>query len=131
MSSLTPGELEVMRVLWEHNALTPAEIQNELPDAIQNAALRFRLRVLLDKGHVAREKVGRAYRYRAITPRRGALSGMIRQMSRVFAGGSVAGLVAQLMEAKELTPDEVEELRRLAQEQTQDSAPEPSDDEEA
>ena len=63
----TPGELEVMQVLWRHGPLKPGEIQRRFPRPIRNAALRSVLLVLLEKGHVTRDKEGRAYRYEART----------------------------------------------------------------
>ena len=71
MNSFTPGELEIMQVLWEFGSLKPAEIQANFPRTIRNAALRSALLVLMEKGHIERKKVGKAYYYSAITPSRG------------------------------------------------------------
>jgi hypothetical protein len=54
MSKLTAGELEVIKVLWEHGELSPPQLQERFPRPIKNAALRFQLRVLLLHGR--REK---------------------------------------------------------------------------
>ena len=40
MAHFTAGEMEVMRILWEHGELKPAEIQTHFPRPIKNAALR-------------------------------------------------------------------------------------------
>lgn len=114
MATLTPGEIEVMQILWEHGELNPTEIQEEFPRSIKNAALRFQLRVLLGKKHVTRRKVGRSYYYRATEARRGALRKMSRKMADFFTQGSVAGLIAELMQSEKLTADEIAELQRIA-----------------
>ncbi|GAF81973.1 unnamed protein product [marine sediment metagenome] len=114
MASLTAGELDVMRILWDRGKLKPAEIQQLYPRPIKNAAVRFQLRVLLEKGHVSRRKVGKAYYYAAVTRRDGALRKMARRMADAFSGGSTAGLIAELIKSEKLTADEIRELKRIA-----------------
>ena len=115
MSDLTAGELEVMQVLWQHSELKPARIQEKFPRPIRNAALRFQLRVLLEKNHVARRRFGKAYYYRAVTPRQGALQKMARRMSDVFCQGSAVGLIAELIKNEKLSPKQIRELQDFAQ----------------
>ena len=52
MPPLTPGELKVMRLLWEHGEMKPADLQGRFPEPIKNPALRFYLTTLVEKGHV-------------------------------------------------------------------------------
>lgn len=114
MSEFSKGELEVMQTLWEYGEMKPAEIQDRFPREIKNAALRFQLRILLDKGHVTRRKVGKAYYYKAKTPRRGAFRRMAGAMADAFTKGSTRGLIAELIQSEKLTPKEIEELKRIA-----------------
>jgi len=118
MSSLTENELEVMNILWRHGELKPAEMQDHYPRPIQNAALRFQLKVLLEKKHITRRKVGKAYYYRAATLRDGVLRKMIRRLSEVFSQGSTMGLIAELIQQEKLSPEEIRKLQKLAQTQT-------------
>ena len=46
----TQCELEVMQILWGHGELKPVEIQERYSRPIKNAAVRFQLKVLLEKG---------------------------------------------------------------------------------
>ena len=69
MSRFTAGELRVMQLLWDHGELKPAELQQRYPEPIKNPALRSYLAILVEKGHVNRRKVGKAYLYKAKTPR--------------------------------------------------------------
>lgn len=121
MSKFTPSELEVMQVLWEHGSLKPAEIQEKYPRAIRNAALRSLLLVLLEKGHVTRQLKGKAYYYKAKTPKQSSFKKMARQMANVFCGGSSAALIAQLIRAEELTPEDVRELQEIANQKIEES----------
>ncbi len=54
MPRFTKGELEIMRILWQHGELKPAEIQERFPWKIKNPSLRSYLTILVEKGHVLR-----------------------------------------------------------------------------
>lgn len=114
MSRFTPGELEVMEVLWQESPLKPAEIEARLPRPIGNAALRSVLRVLLEKGHVKREKRGKAYFYRPTRPARASFRQMARRLADVFCNGSTFDLVAQLIKTEKLSPEEIRKLQDIA-----------------
>ncbi len=114
MSKFTKSELEVMQVLWEHGSLKPAEIQEKFPRAIKNSALRSLLSVLLDKGSVTREMIGKAYYYKAKTPQQSTLKRMTKQMANIFSGGSTAALIAQLIKIEALSEEDIRELQTIA-----------------
>ena len=50
MPRFTPGELKVMRLLWEHGELKPSELQDRFPEPIKNPALRSYLTTLAREG---------------------------------------------------------------------------------
>lgn len=103
-------------ILWDHGALKPADIQERFAWPIENATLRSVLLLLVDKGYAARRKDGKAFFYRAKASRRGLFTSMTQRMAHVFTGGSAAGLIAQLIQQEKLSPEEIEELRRVADE---------------
>ena len=72
MPRFTPGELKVMRLLWEHGEMKPADLQGRFPEPIKNPALRSYLTTLVEKGHVTRRRVGKAYHYKPATRPRSA-----------------------------------------------------------
>ena len=114
MSRFTPGELEVMQVLWKHGPLKPVDIQSQMQRPIRNAALRSVLRVLLAKGQVTRRKIGKAYHYRPKRSERTAFRRMVRQLADVFCSGSTADLIAQLIKTEKLSEEDIRELQRTA-----------------
>ncbi len=116
MSSFTAGELEIMRILWDHGEQKPSEIQDWYPRPIKNAALRFQLKILLEKGHIVRRKIGKAYYYRAVTPRKGAFKKMVRRVAEIYCQGSTVGLIAELIKTEKLSEAEIRELKQLAEE---------------
>ena len=119
MEDLNQNELEALRVLWEHGPLKPAEIEAHFAWPIENATLRSVLRNLVNEGHLTRRKEGRAFIYRAKASRATMLGRMARRMAQVFAGGSSAELIAQLVKTEKLSPQEIEELRKIAGDETE------------
>ncbi|TWU03070.1 Penicillinase repressor [Symmachiella macrocystis] len=117
MPQLKESELEVLRILWEQGPQKPAEIQEQFAWIIENGTLRSVLRGLVESGHATREKQGKAYFYRASASKRNMLSKMFRRMADVFTGGSPAELITQLVQAEKLSPDEIEQLRQIAQDE--------------
>lgn len=123
MSSFTSTELEVMKILWDHGELKPSEIQERYCRPIKNAALRFQLKVLLEKGHITRTKVGKAYYYKALTPRKSSLRTMVQRMAGVYSKGSTAGFIAELIKSEKLSSEELQELKKLAENRSLQESP--------
>lgn len=118
MARFTPGELEVMQVLWRECPLKPAEIEARLKRPIGNAALRSVLRVLIEKGHVKRSRKGKAYYYRPARPAQASFRQMARRLADVFFGGSSFDLIAGLIESEKLTEDDIRRLQEIARSQS-------------
>jgi BlaI family transcriptional regulator, penicillinase repressor len=116
MPRFTPGELKVMRLLWEHGELKPSELQDRFPEPIKNPALRSYLTTLLQKGHVARRRVGKAFYYKAVTRLRSAFQTMIGELADAYCGGSVRALVMNIIKSERLSEAELLRLKRLADE---------------
>lgn len=110
----TPGELCVMRLLWEHGELKPSEMQRLYPETIKNPALRSYLTILLEKGHITRRKVGKAYLYKAATRQHSAFRSTLRELIDAYCEGSTRALLLNLIRSEKLSEAELVELRRLA-----------------
>lgn len=121
MPRFTPGELEVMRLLWEHGEMKPADIQRRFPMEIKNPALRSHLTILLGKGHVTRRKVGKAYFYKPTTRRQNAFRTTLRELVDTYCGGSVRSLVLNLIQNEKLTAEELREIEKLARGESPDA----------
>ena len=114
MPPFTPGELKVMRLLWEHGEMKPADLQERFLEPIKNPALRFYLTTLVEKGHVTRRKIGKAYFYKAATRPRSAFRSMLAEFVDAHCGGSIQTLVLNIIKAEKLSEDDLLELKRLA-----------------
>lgn len=118
MARFTAGEMEVMRILWEHGELKPAEIQQHFLRPIKNAALRSYLTILVEKGHLVRRVKGKAFYYRPKTKRESTFRSMLRDLVDTFCGGSSEALLCHLLAKEELSQEELLELQRMAREQS-------------
>ncbi len=123
MKTFTPGELEIMQVLWQHGSLKPAEILEHLDRPLTNPALRSVLRVLMEKGHVTRQKKGKAYYYRTKSSAPNAFKKMSSRLADIFCGGSSFELIAQLIKTEQLSEEDVRQLQELAEEKVADTTP--------
>lgn len=116
MSTFTPGELNIMRLLWEHGELKPSDLQRLYPEQIKNPALRSYLTILLKKGHVVRRKVGKAFVYRATTRQQLAYRSKLRELVDAFCNGSTQSLLMNLIRSESLSEAELVKLKQLADE---------------
>lgn len=121
MASLNRNEMEAMRILWLGEPLKPSQIQEQFTWKIENATLRSALALLVDKGLATREKQGKAFYYRAKGSQHGMLSNMARRLAQIFTGGSTIDLIAQLIRNEQLSRQEIDELRCIAEEKGSES----------
>lgn len=116
-------ELDVMGVLWEIGSGTVAEVRERLPVALAYTTVLTILRNLEAKGFLHREAEGKAHRYFPSvargTARRSALNRLIDKLFH----GSPEQLLAQLVEDRTLTADDLRRMRRrmATRESTDDS----------
>ncbi len=122
MPQFTPGEMKVMRLLWEHGEMKPADLQDRFPEPIKNPALRFYLTTLLEKGHVTRRKVGKAFYYKPATRPRSAFRSVLGELVDTYCGGSIQTLVLNIIKSEKLSEDDLIALKRLA-DQDQNTKP--------
>ena len=116
MPQFTAAELDVMRILWQHGEMKPAEILKRFPREIKNPALRSVLSILIEKGHVARRLQGKAYFYKVTTKQHHAFRRMLRELVDTFCSGSTEALLLNLIKSEKLSEDDLLDLKRLADE---------------
>lgn len=111
--AFTDRELDVMAVLWDLGTATVVEVQERLPDKLAYTTVLTVLRTLEEKGHVAHEEAGRAYRYRPLVERERAGVSALRRIVHKLFKGSPELLMTQLVSDRELSEAELKRLRRL------------------
>jgi predicted transcriptional regulator len=116
--SLGELELAVLKVLWDQpgsTVLEVAEIMAERRDCARTTILTVMQR-LHAKGFLRRKKVQGIHRYSANRERRHVLSGLVGRFVENVLDGSASQLLAYLVEAKDLTPEQAGQLRRIVEE---------------
>ena len=115
---ISEAEWQVMKVIWSRPPSTAQEIIEALAATSEwsPATIKTLLNRLVKKGALSFEKEGKSYRYAAR-----ASEEVCRQaetesfLERVF-NGSLTPMVAHFVNAKKLTAEQKEELRRLLRE---------------
>lgn len=115
-SQFTERELDIMSVLWDRASATAAEVRAALDDALAHNTVLTILKILEDKGHVRRAEEGRAHRYYPLIERHQAKSNAVRRLIDRLFEGEPRLLATQLVDDRNLTDDDLRELReRLTQ----------------
>ncbi|HEV8583277.1 MAG TPA: BlaI/MecI/CopY family transcriptional regulator [Thermoanaerobaculia bacterium] len=120
--SLTPLELEIMKVLWEAGPVSVQAVQERLAPERKLAynTVQTMLNVLLRKGKVRREIQGRAYLYEPVVSRVQASRLAVSDLVHRMFDGSAESLVMSLVETRQLTPEKLAELTALLESSAED-----------
>jgi BlaI family penicillinase repressor len=113
--TLTTQELEIMKVVWERETATVRDVYETLlaRRKVAYTTVMTMMKILENKGYLRRKQVDRAYVYRPTQPKNRVIGAMVRDfVNRVF-NGSAEPLLVHLIEDRGLTPEELEEIRRL------------------
>ncbi len=111
-AKLSSGEMEIMKLLWEHGPLTINEAHQAIGRPIGYTTVQTRLNRLVEKGAASRSTERPAKYEAAISPDSVSADHLDLLVDRV-ASGSVVPLVAQLLSNRKLSADEITELERL------------------
>ena len=116
-STLTDGELRLMRVLWRQGPSTVAAIVDAVGGANPPAynTVQTMMRILERKGFVTHRKDGRAFVFDALVDESCARKSAIRHMLDRFFDNSPGTLVLSLLEHDDVPDAELLQLRRLIQ----------------
>lgn len=114
-ANITEAELEIMKVLWRSDApMSSYDICDRLEDkAWKYTTVSTLLSRLAEKGAITYEKRGKSYFY---TPLLDENAYKIRQAKKLIGkiyDGSVKNLVAALYENKEISEQDIQEIKKL------------------
>lgn len=105
-----------MDALWSRGTGTVAEVQEDLEDELAYTTVLTVLQTLEEKGHVRHEQEGRAYRYHPTVDREEAGSSAVSYMLRKIFRDSPRLLLSQLVSDRDLSEQDLRELRSLLDE---------------
>jgi BlaI family transcriptional regulator, penicillinase repressor len=116
--TLTPQELEIMKVVWQKGEATVRDVYEDLLERrkIAYTTVMTMMKVLETKGHLRKRQEERAYVYKPTRPEAAVVRGMIREFVDRLFDGSAQPLVVHLLKDRRLTRQELDELSRLIDE---------------
>jgi predicted transcriptional regulator len=110
--TLTACEAEAMNVLWTLQAATVQDVVDAIPRQLAYTTVMTTMKILEDKGFVKRQgKRGRAIVYRPLVSSESASRSTLNEMANRFFDGSFKSMVLSLVTAKQITSEELAELR--------------------
>jgi predicted transcriptional regulator len=114
MPTPTPGELEILKVLWELGPSSVRAVHRHLGRSGELAynTVQTLLRIMEKKGLVGHHAEGRTFIY---TPRFTREESASRFLDRVF-DGAASQLVLSLLKAERIPPNELEQMRAMIDE---------------
>ena len=114
-ATLTEAELRIMNVLWEKGSATVHEVLAALPapPAVAYNSVLTIIRILEAKGYVKHRKDKRAHVYMPKVDRKDATRFEVGHLVSRFFCNSEDLLVLNILEEKNIDPDELAHLRAL------------------
>ncbi|WP_165233211.1 BlaI/MecI/CopY family transcriptional regulator [Aquisphaera insulae] len=114
----TPGELEVLKVLWERD--TPGTVRDvmDVLHARQDAPRAYTsvmslMNVMAEKGLLRRSPHGRAFLYEPAAPRDRTLRSLLGETFERAYEGSASLLVSHLLDQSAPSAEELDRIRSL------------------
>jgi BlaI family transcriptional regulator, penicillinase repressor len=117
--ALANAELALMELLWDEGPLTARDIRERLypgAEKPQHGTVQRLLQRLEGKGYVERERDLPVYLFRASVSRDEYAGSQLESLARRLTGGSLAPLVTHLVEHRRISPEEIERLRQILDE---------------
>jgi predicted transcriptional regulator len=117
--SIPDAELQVLKHLWAAESLTARELAEAIYRVADNSTVgtvQKLLQRLEKKGCVKRDRREFAHRFSAKVTRSAVAGRHLEMLAKKVADGSFAPFITHLVQAKKLSAEEKEEIRRLLEE---------------
>jgi len=115
---ISDAEWRVMRVLWERSPLTANEVVDALAPSTtwKPKTIKTLLNRLIKKKALGFDRKGRAYHYYPLVDEAACVKAESRSFLKRVYGGALRPMLATFLEDADLSPEEVEELKRVLDE---------------
>ena len=111
---LTQRELDVMSVLWEMGEATAAEVRDKVDPDLAYTSISTVIRLLEAKGFVGHRKGdGKTHVYFPVIDAAAAGKSALGRVIDKIYGGSPVALLANLLDQRRLSPQELARMRAL------------------
>ena len=112
---LAAGEIEILEMLWKEKSATISQAHESLERKVGYTTVQTRLNRLVDKGLV-RKTGSHPARYRAAIKQEEVSGRDLDVLVQRVTGGRVVPLVAHLVKDRNLSEEEIRELKQLIDE---------------
>ena len=115
LDALSQFEWLIMNHLWDNDKASAREVMEALPAEAQRAytTIQTYMERLVDKGYLAKEKIGMVNFYTTQVPRDQVVDGATNSfIERVFQG-SGSSLAAYLLKSKSLDPVDIQKIKDI------------------
>ena len=112
-TTLTPQELEIMKLVWQRDSATVRDIYEALLEhrKIAYTTVMTMMKILETKGYLKKRRQNRAFVYRPAHPKNQVIGGMLREfIDRVF-NGSAEPLLVHLVKTRKIRQEELQKIR--------------------
>ena len=114
-------ELAILSILWEVGEATIRQLNERLyqrPTTATYATVQKLLERLEAKGCVVRDRSGFAHEFRATVDRKTLIDRRLQEVADKLCGGSLTPLVTHLVEARRLSAQDRQKLKKWMEEQS-------------
>jgi predicted transcriptional regulator len=120
--SLSRRERQIMDILYRQGRATASEIHQALPDPPTYSAVRAKLRVLEEKGHIRHEEQALRYVYLPLVARDKAKQSALKHLLETFFDNSAEQAITALLDlpAAELSREKLDRLSELIEKAKQE-----------
>lgn len=110
----TPGEIEILQVLWQHGVSTVREVHEQLVKKRQVAhtTVASMMQLMHDKGQLKLVSQTRPFRYEAILGPDGAKDSLLNDVMNRLFGGSAKKLVMHLVTGKKASKQQMQQIEK-------------------
>jgi len=115
-------QLAIMHVLWERGEAAVSEVREALRPgrSLAHTTVGTMLAKMEEKGHVKHRSDGRVNVYRAAIRQDQVKQSMIADLADRLFQGDVTQMVCHLLDSREITPENLAELRELIRHKEQE-----------
>jgi BlaI family transcriptional regulator, penicillinase repressor len=117
-STLTPQELEIMKLVWERDSATVRDVYEVLLEQrkVAYTTVMTMMKILETKGYLKKRRQDRAFVYSPVQPKSQVIGGMIREfVDRVF-NGSAEPLLVHLVKSHRIREKDLQKIVRMIEE---------------
>lgn len=119
-TTLTNAEHRIMEVIWARGSATVADVVEALKGKDAYTTILTLMRILKAKGYLSSRKEGRAHVFTPRVDRETVARKAVHQVLTKFFSGSPSELVLAFLREEEMTPGELEEIKRKIMEMGDD-----------